>query len=831
MGPNGFQESPTSFGLKQAEATASADHEFSLREHAHAELERAPLHAKASEAEEELPEVPLLSPTGTIQVSLQDARTGEPVVGQVWTYPVPDYGPSLALTKLRADGLRPWELGRRLGHGGSTDAQGRIQLPKFGERQTVVARSGDLFAWAPKFQKDHGYLSLNPDQTANLRILDHEGHGLADVPVGVADTRGKATLLHWDSLSRTDAEGFVTVPHLQRWRTPENAESLVVRPFLPLANPPYLSVKDWLESMTPTTLALPPLGALKVEIVDWEGKPINGICDVQLVIDPIFSAGEERRTLRGFKSDSGIFHAWCENGMATFPMVDLGQTFGAQAWEADPMNCTIGEAPGPSVEGQTAVLTLRPTLEATSLELRLVDEHGQPLSSVDVEVLFSKPNLFTDKHAYRTEEDGRLRLVLDIKRHKELETSKRLFLRHRDPGEKIYRKTELLVENLAPGPHDLGDVSLHPAEGVLSGQVVDQGGKAIGGANLTIQEASPDSMGEFWITARSDDQGYFIESLEDAPEEILLIVGADGYTSQTIHLGNRSSNQLITLQPEWLLAGRILPPDGVSVEEITLLFHDEGEPRVYTTTPRGDGSFLIERLPEGSGDLDIRWHNSSNSLHRVEGVRVGKEGDPIDPRLDPLDLSTLVPSATVIVTNERGEPLKGVSLYPLHGRGRYSNARTDAQGRLAVPVLREGKHMVLARRSYRPHLFELRSGDHEVTLETGLRVHVQLQPVPQLPHGVTMGGAISRIDPLIDARIGSERFTLSSSGEADIRLPSHGDYNVSLWLHRDEIMLGFLKDWDSNSPVNTVPFDADSKDATITIPIDLSQVEALLKKE
>lgn len=157
---------------------------------------------------------------------------------------------------------------------------------------------------------------------------------------------------------------------------------------------------------------------------------------------------------------------------------------------------------------------------------------------------------------------------------------------------------------LRPGPRDLGDLVLQPA-GIVAGQVVDNGGRPIAGANVTLRRADGRFFG---VQCWSSEQGLFV--LEHAPAgEFLVKAFAPGHLPSsgqalTIMAGATTQGLRLELEPGPRLFGRVVTEDGHGVPGLDL----ELRPAA------GGFSSAFESGPEGSFDLGLR----SLGAHRVK---------------------------------------------------------------------------------------------------------------------------------------------------------------------------------------------------------------------
>ncbi len=324
---------------------------------------------------------------------------------------------------------------------------------------------------------------------------------------------------------------------------------------------------------------------------------------------------------------------------------------------------------------------------------RVLDASGKPVAGAkvqwtayrsDAEVLLDEtlgrdPAVLGETSA---DAEGRFRIVLD------------------KPGVSVALRVQAQGHTPArfAGPFDsseenaLFDVPLTAAQ-PMSGKVVDEAGKPVGGARVFVvsTEGALEGDSRSIAVARAGADGAF--AVPDAPEGARVVVARapDFNPANRIQLEAKSEER-ISLQHGGSVRGLVTDTAGKPAAGVIVTTDDAA------AQTGADGKFRLTGLPAGGIHLQALWKDDSAA--RKDGVRVRK-GEEVEANLKLKPGAAI--SGTVIEEGSR-RPVAGarVSAYAATRSGRFGRrraeraARTDARGRFRLPGLAPARYGVEA---------------------------------------------------------------------------------------------------------------------------------------
>lgn len=759
-----------------------------------------------------------------ILVVLRDGHTGEPVAhAKVWTYPysMPEQNPQVHTWLMQ--GKSPIWIGEQFHTPVLSNLKGEAWIHHYPDGQSVVASDLELYGFNLHHHENIRLITLWKEASVTLSFRNHEGQALANLPVGLARVTEKKTEFLLGTVVLSDSNGEASLQHLATWKTQKNPEQLHVRPFVHLRDPVGIPLLTWPSDYLPT-LTMPPLGSLKVRVVDQNQDLIHQSVPVLLAIDPNPEQGFVLRRHPPNRYPSGGLTALTEGGIATFPFLGLGLDLAGMAPLADPMESTRVYGAGPWKEGQKTVLEARPLATATTLHFRVFDSSGEVLRSTPLQMILDSGHILPSRIAIETDDSGEVHMPLGRFQHADLRSSKNFVVRHSSQDFSSIAQAEVQLPELKTGTIEIGDIHLAPLAAYLSGQVFDPQGNPLHAVYIRMTDPN-----EVKLFAHSDAQVRFFKETDELGASFRIDIHQPGFIPLVMDLPNTGQDIEIVLTPGLTIHGTIIPPSGMTLQELSVAVLDpEGERLTYIDDLRGDGSFLLEGLESGTVGLAVYEAKYSTQIFTVSGINPTSKDSPPDPRLDPLDLTDLLHFCALLVVDDRGTPLKYVRVYRL-GDDNYGGwISTDKDGLAQIPLGPKGAKCLLTANGFQPQEVNLQRSDQTIVLGNGFQTEIQLNPVPILPPGISMGGAFWLYDETVRNPISTGMVFFNATGATTAALPGAGDLHASIWLLKDGDLVGFLDDWDPNAPTNSVKVSPSDLNGTILFPIDLKQVAKLL---
>lgn len=223
--------------------------------------------------------------------------------------------------------------------------------------------------------------------------------------------------------------------------------------------------------------------------------------------------------------------------------------------------------------------------------------------------------------------------------------------------------------------------------GALHVRVVDaRSGRALEGASVQSSTAPE-------VTWREEGVGQFRATpLPPGPQVLIIRAPGHGAVQRTVTVDAGPETQVeVALPPEYVLAGRVLGPEGLALEGAHVVLTGPGRGGAPDVRTGPDGRFEVHELMDDTYDLRVE---------RAGYLPVAREVQMPQPR--PMELS-LSPAAAVNVKvlGARGEPVEEASVsLALVGEGRGETVReegTDARGDVHFGGLVPGSYIAQAR--------------------------------------------------------------------------------------------------------------------------------------
>ncbi len=561
--------------------------------------------------------------------------------------------------EIREMGLDAREYMELVGDGYRTGADGTVRVPPF-ERACYLAAMDETSFFRiylrARDARDYIELPLLPEAHLEVLVLDAQDRPVPDMPVDLRYGAGR-----WqrgDIEEVTDADGRVLLRHAQLSLAGERQESpWHVSLAIPLAEPVQQRIKlESLPSM-PIVLRAPATGAIEFTLLDHLGELVRERAYV-IVQTPEKPDPSVIQSDSGFNpaDERGAVTARSETGTMRIDHVGLGLKLEYGAMFPISEWYERGEIDGPQDPGQLLRLTLRQQSSPRMISGKILTSDGAPYASqVGVPM---RVGHIGGSSGFRldTDDAGVFRMVArrSIREKDRQRTATVTVVDKERPG------TVLLACGRYDGPHvegekDLGEFRLG-GETVAAGRVVDQAGKPIADATITLQwritvaDGKPNWRDYYEPEAelpRTSDDGRFafLGTVPGANFRLRILCPGFERIDLPVELGSRDVEVVMKRTTE--LRFELLLPDFLSADELRIGVIKDSEAGMDRGRLLGEWmpiSGELDRLlglPDGALEFQV-WTQSNMLLAHVEGIAAATDGVREDPRLTPLDLRNTV---------------------------------------------------------------------------------------------------------------------------------------------------------------------------------------------
>lgn len=690
-----------------------------------------------------------------------------------------------------------------ISHIARTDANGIVSVRLPIERAMIIVTHGNL--WGRKFmrrgQAGKVEVLLDDDRHLRVRVLSSvTRQPVPEVPVGILANGSGYT-------NRTDAAGIATFEHVQEQL--RGADEGRVGLALVLREPVQCAVHLDSLPQKPIELLMPPTGCVAIRVRDEKGQDVD--CRslsfrMEAFLDPghqqtlprarplvrrLPAKGQARTQPMGLGLHLRLRISSTKSGSARRPVeIDFaGPTNPDEVTEQDVIWPSDG-SPGASW----------PVISG-----RLVHNDGKPWVSAQVRMY---PQLFPyDPKAYRTHEittddEGRFQLTLTIACPP---GGKRVYhMRGRTGGVDVAGELDA-SRDFPDGVTDIGDVLLDQGRRVVSGRVVDQGGRPIARARIRVTQKVETNGREYWPTYRtsgsfwSDQEGSFacyqIQG-RDLPQAALRLEVSHPETSQTETLPIALGQQGIRVEFSvgGGLRGSVLLGDTLEADDvIVLLITKPNSGRVLKA--KADGSFEAKGVAPGLYTLIVRLRSASHELRKssrtsIDQIRILPGEINSDPKLQGIRLAATGHKLRIRIRDQAGNPITKGRVELLTNSWRDS-VRIDGQGMavLLVPKLPIGVRV--SSYGYSIAEFPALDSDRTVTLTKGLSVRLvtKAKTAGKNP-SFSLGGFIFHVREngkagrrVYGREFPHEKVSFDSHQQIDCMLPGPGTYEFRPWFY------------------------------------------------
>jgi hypothetical protein len=529
-------------------------------------------------------------------------------------------------------------------------------------------------------------IELFPGIAVDVRVVDTERQPCRGVDVALVRKDASFTGAPWRATTGNDGLARIADVDLEyslsraAWKAPRD-QPFEVGFVLPL--PKRIAVPVTLDPPpeAPVELTLPATGSLAFHVVDEEGAPLSVAGSVHVSVAKVWEADVPLD----------------DQGHGSVAHVGLGMGFHVQP-KLPERQCDALEVAGPTQPGETVDVELRAQPIGPLVVGHAVGEDGAPLGGFDLNASLDAFDVDkggvpagSSRAQTKLESDGGFRL--DWSRSG-TQSSRRfvhkVWLRAvSDADAPLPMPLEAKVDVVVPerGVVDIGTVKLAPAPRIVAGVVVDDEGQPVEAANLKLTIEGPPTpyVALHRVGTQSGPDGRFDVRGEIPPGRLSISASRGGYlqSGKPVRFTAGESNVTLVLRVGGALEGSIQFPEGFASNLLRVKLTLASD-RAVTEEQRvrADGGFEFALLLPEFWDFELllgRDETNSEQLALFHQVAIHPAELSQDPRLQPIDLASLVHLVDVTVRVPGGELAPGGAI------GRRTNVNGN-RGTLSVPL-------------------------------------------------------------------------------------------------------------------------------------------------
>jgi len=727
------------------------------------------------------------------------ARDGGLPLANTELWLLSDAGESLA--ELREMGDLYEAILERLSDKGKTwfsDAEGKVQLTIPEGSFYLVAKSGQLYAELYRNHASDGdiyWLQLHQDHELRVRVVDERGDPLANFPLALDFERTNYTqrLAQFPS----DANGLAILDHVEARLPSQDAGSrLVVRAEAPFRAAPEL-VLD-LQNFPPELVyQVPPFASVTLVPMRADGEAgwseetfLQRHQPQQDQWTEIFGADA--------RPDLGMGSVAAFHGEADYPYVGLGLELDAGVQFGIGRLPTVKTFTGPWRAGENLRVVVQEVYQSPLLVFRAVNDSGEPFARADVDLHFRLTGAnfsYQMSDRINLDADGRGTCPIAIGQGENVSGS--LVIDLNLLGVSPDLRAQIRVEQeLAPGPHDVGDVVFSQGPLLCSGQVVNRAGEPVQGVRLRLMHQT---AGGFWQTIHRqvypvDEQAQFAIHGESPGEDLLLVARHPSYPDQEMEVRAGSQGVILVMEEGFRISGQARFDAEVNPTQLRVVLAPADVPAsgfdrywdLPAATLQADGRFSVLTLEADARQVLLVDGETSAILADIPDVIPWSPSSSGDPRLQAWDLREQVFRYFFRFRDANDLPVDGVDLtirgVPSLASG--SNALATFHRGFGELYLPERELSFFAVGNGTSSLTDQcpQPGEYEFTMEKGIPVAVQLTPSPKLQNHQRLELVLQPTTiPSDSASYWSQNF--DAEGKITVAVPSSGEYRAYLNVH------------------------------------------------
>lgn len=682
-----------------------------------------------------------------------------------------------------------------------TDEDGILQLsiPIGDQYRGLFALHGTLFqiSWYEIEAGKQERLELWPDQTWTVLCLDEVGQPLKDFPVALRMWQHNRTSPWFPFYDSTDSNGLATLAHIQQTaRYAKDADVFKVVPKIPLQEDVGLEVDIQAPPPMPITLQLPPMGSLRVVVLDAAGLPLDGEFNLRMVMDPEPISGRSAKELKmAFheKSQSN-FHAPGSAGRGHFPFVGLGLNFVFQVQHLEEDDF-YGTGRGPERSGENVTVQVQKP-PRTGFAMRLLDEQKRPVINMPWSMSYriEKGDWGRSRAASgRTDSNGDTFLDMEIDLLDFLVDATKsefeIICQSQNPA-RILRTVANFPVHRNASEQGLGNLILIRENTVdLHCTIVDAQDQPIERAAFFVQERVFKDGGENWdhlTTGITDSKGEFHIFTRRPDGTTRFGLSKKGFLGR-MEEGLPEDGARLVLERGLHISGKMEIQDWMKDTSVYFMSRPSNTPEGrwthvgYLDTKTGE--FKLEAMRPATVDLALRTGYVPFHVATIHGVTPWEHESDADSRLAPWTPNPVPQLFGFEVLDAANETISGVTIFfPNQTFFEGMRPRTLRPGNKIVLPVSTTTAKVLAP-GFRSKTFEAVAGANAVKMKSGLATRLQLQNPPSLQPGARIG---CELIPVLPSSLG-HRVVLSTWQELNFTCSDPGSYKVKIvMIPKDE---------------------------------------------
>ena len=691
----------------------------------------------------------------SVALRVVDVFTREPVSGaSVW---VADASGDLRSAEELRDALPAG--GRRL----IADEAGRVDAPAPAGTIAVFARHGDRHGRTFCEPDDPGVVEIGVRRTRSqplrVRVVDADGAPIPGIGVQLkyvthdGDTRflsrgmgpdDTVDLANLDELVEGTRQGAT-------WR---------LRPDRPGARE-TVEVDPRSMPEEPVVLQMPPSGTLTLRFEDEAGRPVGSLPGVWL--------SPESRGPGPAPPGQGSFFGPIEEGRLTIAGLPVGRRWSLRVPAGPGVARDVrASVAGPRQVNEVVQGSIRLVDDSPLARGRLVDEAGAPLADRTCRYVIPRARGSAEaprERTLRSDAEGRFAIPVPTTRRTGAERHLRFLLLHGSDESPWLGRWEW-PRSIESAEVDLGDAVLTPAGRRLRGRVVDDAGSGVCGASVRIEVNSPEreaggeedvvfggGRGEVLgyagssgppglkFSVSTDERGRFEVFAADADATLSLTAEKAGFGPEPrLTLDAAVEEVLLPLPRAGAIAGSLALPAGLEAGRLRIGVDGDAGRRRYDA-PRhmrcvdAGGHFRLRRVPAGLHSIQVHLDDLREPILEVTGIRVESGALAEDPRLREIDLTCVVRSFDLEITDELGRSVPEGSLVLVSrddpGAEEHSFAFRGGRARFVVP--RGSYRAELNARGLRTFTVPVLEDQQGIEMRSGIPVRLSIPPALELP--------------------------------------------------------------------------------------------------
>ncbi len=661
-----------------------------------------------------------------------------------------------------------------------TSAAGEVRIPLSEETWVVGAYVPGKFGRGTIPTPPPAEIKIELQETINLaaRVLDSRRNPVsgAGVEFGVVHLKKDRGQRWHQSLARgtTDGKG---VAHLHAMGASVNdtikfpkgkrfylaAEGVLV---------PRAEVEFELDQLPKNVvdLQLKPAGSLTVKILDTDGS----LCTDRIHVR-VLNAETAALVIPYDAWKFSLFEGSIDSGVLQIPFVTTGIKLSITVMgPGSALQKFTKIIDGPTQFGENLQATLQFEKRRSVVRGRIVGPEGKPIADARFATRIESKQKFTGIYynSLRTDHDGRFELVLksDFRITKKVRSRSLSLSRGENLVVTPMTATVALPSDPILADLDIGDVTLHQPNRLVSGLVLDVNGVPVLGARIKL---SP--VGLFLGRLVADRFGRFSAYGDLVAPWFRVMVTAEGYISKAEQVRNGAAGVTIYLDHPATVKGRFVLANGSHSGGLVAFLHEEGSANRHRCLVWDNGLFRADDLRPGTYNLTVYGNKSDRKeLLSRKSIIVGS-GETKDMG----EVFIQFEGIRIEMVLEEPKKIKGGVFVVVRDQtsGKELRRILMTRGRETIFVSAQTCELQLTADGYRQTtLRNVTGGKTPLRLTPGIPVHFVFANPQDVPKGYV-------VEFFVDPNLGTGPFWLKNIGR-NFTQPFHspGSYRMSATL-------------------------------------------------